>query len=98
LVPNKTILLLERWEEHKHGPPEKITVDGYPAPHTANAMLKAEEVLLPCTKVWTSKYLNNIVEQDHRRVKLCLYPMLGVKELVNAAVTISGIELVQKRE
>jgi transposase-like protein len=81
---------------HKHGPPEKITVDGYPATHTAIAALKAEEVLLPCTKVWTSKYLNNIVEQDHRRVKQRLYPMLGFKKFVNAAVTISGIELVQK--
>ena len=48
------------------------------------------------TKVWTSKYLNNIVEQDHRRVKQRLYPMLGFKSFTNAAITISGIELAQK--
>ena len=48
------------------------------------------------TKVWTSKYLNNLVEQDHRRVKQRIYPMLGFKKFANAATTISGIELVQK--
>ena len=47
-------------------------------------------------KVWTCKYLNNIVEQDHRRVKQRLYPMLGFKKFVNESVTISGIELVQQ--
>jgi transposase-like protein len=46
--------------------------------------------------VWTSKYLNNMVEQDHRRVKQRIYPMLGLKNFGNAAVTISGIELAQK--
>ncbi len=48
------------------------------------------------TKVWTSKYLNNLVEQDHRRVKQRIYPMLGFKNFRNAAVAIGGIELVQK--
>ena len=43
-----------------------------------------------------SKYLNNLVEQDHRRVKQRTRPMLGFKCFGNAAVTISGIELVQK--
>lgn len=53
-------------------------------------------MLRPQTKVWTSKYLNNIVEQDHRRVKRRIYPMLGFKQFRNAAVTISGIELAQQ--
>ena len=53
-------------------------------------------MLRPQTKVWTSKYLNNIIEQDHRRVKQRIYPMLGFKKFANAAVTISGIELAQK--
>lgn len=47
-------------------------------------------------KVWTSKYLNNLVEQDHRRVKQRIYPMPGFKDFRNAGVTISGIELVQE--
>jgi len=43
--------------------------------------------------VRSSKYLNNLVEQDHRRVKQRLGPMLGLKSFRNAAVVIGGIEL-----
>src|SRR5215213_5308058 len=43
-----------------------------------------------------SSELNNLVEQDHRRVKQRVYAMLGFKRFGNAAVTISGIELVNK--
>jgi transposase-like protein len=60
------------------------------------AELKKSGVLCPLVKVRTSKYLNNLVEQDHRRVKQRIYPMLGFKNFANASVTISGIELVQK--
>jgi transposase-like protein len=80
----------------QHGAPEKISVDGYPATHTAISELKTEEVLPQSTKVRTSKYLNNLIEQDHRKVKQRIYPMLGFKKFRNAAVTISGIELVQQ--
>ena len=80
----------------RHGAPERITLDGYPATHAAVAELKRSRVLRPQTKVRTSKYLNNLVEQDHRRVKQRIYPMLGFKNFGSAAVTISGIELVQK--
>lgn len=78
-----------------HGAPEKIALDGYPATHVAIAELKNDGVLRPETKVWTSKYLNNLVEQDHRRIKQRIYPMLGFKSFGNAAGTISGIELAQ---
>jgi site-specific recombinase XerD len=37
--------------------------------------------------------LNNLVEQDHRRVKQRIRPMLGLKRFDHAVVTISGIEL-----
>ena len=80
----------------QHGIPKTITLDGYPATHAAIAELKKSGVLRPKTKIWTSKYLNNIIEQDHRRVKQRIYPMLGFKSFRNAAVTISGIEFVQK--
>ena len=40
--------------------------------------------------------MNNLIDQDHRRVKQRIYPMLGFKRYRNAAVAISGIELVQK--
>jgi transposase-like protein len=44
----------------------------------------------------TSKYLNNTIEQDHRRVKHRLGPMLGLKSFRTAAVVISSIELAEK--
>ena len=76
--------------------PEKITLDGSQASHQAVAELKTEGVLPAQTLVRTSKYLNNIIEQDHRRVKQRYYPMLGFKNFGNAKVTLSGIELANK--
>src|SRR5262245_10135408 len=76
--------------------PEKITLDGSQASHQAVAELKAEGVLPAQTLVRTSKYLNNMIEQDHRRVKQRCYPMLGFKRFGNAKVTLSGIELANK--
>jgi len=76
--------------------PAKITLDGYEASHRAVSELKAEGMLPAGVEVRTSKYLNNLIEQDHRRVKQRYYPMLGFKRFSNAAVTLSGIELAQK--
>jgi putative transposase len=39
------------------------------------------------------KYLNNIVEQDHRSVKRVTHPMLGFKSFEAAQCILSGIEL-----
>ncbi len=39
------------------------------------------------------KYLNNIVEQDHRAVKRHTRPMLGFKSFRAAACVLAGIEL-----
>ncbi|HEX5735174.1 MAG TPA: IS6 family transposase [Blastocatellia bacterium] len=79
-----------------HGTPEKITLDGYAAMHTAVQELKESAILPTKVCVRTSKYLNNLIEQDHRRVKQRIYPMLGFKKFKNAANTISGIELSHK--
>ncbi len=79
-----------------HEAPAKITLDGYEASHTAVSELKAEGVLPESVEVRTSRYLNNLIEQDHRRVKQRYYPMLGFKRFRNAVVTISGIELAEK--
>jgi len=64
--------------------PEKITLDGSQASHQAVAELKAEGVLPAQTLVRTNKYLNNLIEQDHRNVKQRYYPMLGFKIFRNA--------------
>ena len=47
-------------------------------------------------RVRTSKYLNNTIEQDHRRIKQRLRPMLGLKSFQSAAIVIGGIELAEK--
>ena len=39
------------------------------------------------------KYLNNIVEQDHRHIKRIIKPTLGFKSFASAKATIAGIEL-----
>ncbi len=49
------------------------------------------------TKITTvrSKYLNNLVEQDHRFIKRRTRPMLGFKSFHSAAATLEGIEVAQ---
>jgi transposase-like protein len=46
--------------------------------------------------VRSSKYLNNLIEQDHRGVKSRLAPMLGFKGFRTAAITIAGVELLRR--
>ncbi len=46
--------------------------------------MKIDGLLPEDTKVRSSKYLNNLIEQDHRHIKR------------SAAVTISGIELMHR--
>ena len=72
--------------------PAKITLDAYAASHRAVADLKNSGELPQRVRVRTSKYLNNLIEQDHRRVKQRLSTMLGLKSFRTAAVVIGGIE------
>ena len=58
--------------------------------------LKADGSLPANTKLRSSKYLNNLIEQDHRGVKQRIAVMLGFKEFRNAAITIAGIELLHR--
>ena len=78
------------------GVPTKITLDAYAASHRAIADWKKSGELPRHVQVRTSKYLNNRVEQDHRRIKQRLRPMLGLKSFQTAAVVISGIERAEK--
>ena len=80
----------------QHGVPRVITLDGYAASHRAVAKLKAAGTLPDRVQVRSCKYLNNVVEQDHRRIKQRVRPMLGFKRFETAAVTIRGIELAAK--
>ena len=76
--------------------PQTITLDGYAASHRAVRDLKEDGSLPTDTKLRSSKYLNNLIEQDHRSVKQRIAAMLGFKQFCNAAITIAGIELLHR--
>jgi transposase-like protein len=76
--------------------PEKITLDGYQASHGAAREVLGEPRSGKRTKIRSSKYLNNLIEQDHRSIKLRLGPMLGLKRFRSASITIAGIELMHR--
>jgi len=44
-------------------------------------------------KIRQNKYLNNIIEQDHRAIKRRTRPMLGFKTFRCAGILLGGIEL-----
>jgi putative transposase len=74
-----------------NGKPEEITVDKSGAnlavieSHNTDHKARIE--------VRQVKYLNNIVEQDHRAIKRLARPMLGFKTFWSAAATLARIEL-----
>ena len=74
-----------------HNVPEKITIDGSEA-HAAAIRTYNQEHGTTMT-MRQVKYLNNVVEQDHRSVKRVTRPMLGFKSFDAAQSTLIGIEL-----
>jgi transposase-like protein len=75
----------------QNGVPEKVTIDGSTSNLAALHNINAErETPIAIRK---TKYLNNIVEQDHRAVKRIVDPMLGFKNFRCAAILLGGIEL-----
>ena len=103
-------LLTEQRDEHaakrfltkairRHGVAEKITIDGSAA--NKAAMTSYNEEHGTAIEIRQIKYLNNIVEQDHRGVKRVTRPMLGFKSFEAAHDTLVGIELmhmIKKRQ
>jgi IS6 family transposase len=73
--------------------PRVITVDKNPAYPAAVQQLKDEKVMNQETILRQQKYLNNIIEQDHRFIKKIIKPMLGFKSFKTAEKTIAGIEV-----
>src|SRR5713101_3640891 len=71
--------------------PEKITIDQSGA-NTA-AIKQYNKTHKTAIIIRHSKYLNNIIEQDHRAVKRITRPMLGFKSLWAARCTIAGMEV-----
>lgn len=78
-----------------NGLPDRVVIDK----SGANlAGLQAVNVILKFTaggrtiEIRQVKYLNNILEQDHRFIKRITAPMMGFKAFNSGAATIAGIE------
>jgi transposase-like protein len=83
----------------RHGLPEIITIDGSDANEAA--IKRYNEEHSTHIAIRQMKYLNNIVEQDHRAVKRITRPMLEFKSFDAAQDTLAGIELmhmIKKRQ
>jgi IS6 family transposase len=72
--------------------PRTITVDKNPAYSSAVKRLKRAGQLWRFSRLRQCKYLNNIVDQDHRRIKRLVRPGLGFGSLQTARRTLAGYE------
>ncbi|MGG0730896.1 IS6 family transposase [Bacillus paramycoides] len=72
--------------------PRVITVDKNPAYPVSIQQLKNEKKMPEGIKIRQVKYLNNIVEQDHRFIKRRGLPMLGFKSFSTATSILAGVE------
>lgn len=81
-----------------NGLPHKIVIDKGAANaqgiEDINRMLKRFGCAVPIEMV-RIKYLDDLMEQDHRFIKRRVRPMLGFKTFKSATATIAGIELVE---
>ena len=73
--------------------PRVINVDGNPAYPTAVKELKAEGILRKRCKLRQVRYLNNIVEQDHRFIKRRMRVGMGFFSFPTAWRTLQGFEV-----
>jgi len=79
-----------------NGFPHTVTIDKSGANNAAleqlNELFLMSNLCFLFMTIRQIKYLNNIVEQDHRHIKRII-PMLGFKSFVSAKATIAGVEL-----
>jgi transposase, IS6 family len=75
--------------------PRVINFDKNPAYPPAIEELKSKKVLEGKTQIRQVKYLNNLVEQDHRGVKKITNAALGYQSFHTAWRTIRGIEIMR---
>ncbi|WP_101774048.1 IS6 family transposase [Peptostreptococcus faecalis] len=77
-----------------YGQPRSIVTDKYAPSIKAINELKSEGFLDKSVNHWQSKYLNNILEQDHRKVKSKIPYSNSFQSTYTTASTIKGIEVV----
>ena len=75
----------------QHGLPRTITIDQ--SGSTTAAIQRYNRIHHTGIAIRQCKYLNNLVEQDHRAVKRMTRPMLGFKSFGAAQCTLAGIEV-----
>ena len=72
--------------------PRTIPVDKNACYPKAVTGMKRDGQLWRCSKLRQVKYLNNIIEQDHRRIKRLTAPGLGSGSFQTARRTVTGFE------
>lgn len=77
----------------QHGKPDKINVDKSGANKAALDAINQNYSETQSIEIRQNKYLNNIIEQDHRFIKKRTKPCLGFKSFHGARQTIKGIEI-----
>ena len=75
----------------QHSRPIKVTIDQSGANTAALIALNANADSK--IEIRQRKYLNNLIEQDHRAIKRLVRPMLGFQTFRSAHITLQGIEL-----
>src|SRR2546421_12304275 len=76
-----------------HRCPRVITVDKNAAYPKALKELKAEGTIPEACELRQVKYLNNLVEQDHRFIKRLVKPGVGFFSVETAGRTVQGYEV-----
>ncbi|WP_419236836.1 IS6 family transposase [Serratia fonticola] len=78
----------------QQGAPAIVTIDKSGANTAALTILNANKPEEETITVRQNKYLNNLVEQDHRNIKRRIQPMLGFSSFRRAQTILAGIELI----
>ena len=89
----------------RHDRPDRVVIDGSQTNReairscdTTNRLKARAGSRTKRIRIRSSKYLNNRIEQDHRRIKRRVRSMLGFKSEATAAIILAGIEMMRKRQ
>ncbi|MDE9542906.1 IS6 family transposase [Xenorhabdus bovienii] len=78
----------------QHGQPDEVTIDKSGANKAALDEINKEKPKNKQINIRQNKYLNNLIEQDHRNVKRRTRPLLGFKNFRGTQTLLAGIERV----
>jgi transposase-like protein len=76
--------------------PDKINLDGNKATRRGLRLLLKEDCRWRAVEIRARRYLNNVIEQDHRAIKQRCASTRGLKSFRSAAITLAGIELAHR--